>query len=127
VLIFQVEFVDIDETAAAFPSGGWMTRRDIETLIPEYGPKALAAVQKAKQDAVKRSQETGKRSNIQFAPGRRREGDDRGSQPGSAKKRYRDEDYREKTREKERDGRRRDGRPYDVDNRDRERDRRERR
>lgn len=99
-----------------------MTRRNIETLIPEYGPKALAAVQKAKQEAVKRSQEIGKRSNIQFAPSRRREGDDM----GSGKKRYRDEDYRDRARDGDRDRYKARDRQYDGD-RDRDRDRRDRR
>lgn len=115
----QVEFVDIDETATAFPSDGWMTRRGIEDLIPDYGPKALAATQKAKQEAIKRTQEVGKRSNIQFAPARRREGDDRdnGSASGSAKKRNRDDEYRDRARYRPKD------RKYEPDRRDRERNR----
>ncbi|EIW67000.1 hypothetical protein TREMEDRAFT_34326 [Tremella mesenterica DSM 1558] len=61
-----VEYVDITERASAFPSGGWLTRQDLEDQIPKYGPTALNAVQKAKQDEVRRNQETGKRSNINF-------------------------------------------------------------
>ena len=93
----QVEFVDIDERATAFPSGGWMTRRNIEDLIPDYGPQSLSATQKAKQEAVKRTQEVGKRSNIQFAPGRRRE-DER----GGPKRRSREDEARDRERERER-------------------------
>lgn len=99
-----------------------MTRRNIEDLIPDYGPKALAATQKAKQDALRRTQEVGKRSNIQFAPGRRREDGDREGSGGSAKKRSREDEYREKDRYRSKD------KKYDSDRRDRERDRdRERR
>lgn len=104
-----------------------MTRRGIEDLIPDYGPKALAATQKARQDAVKRSQEVGKRSNIQFAPGRRREGDSRegsiAGASGSAKKRGREDEHRDRgDRYRSRD------KQYEYDRRDRDRDRdRERR
>lgn len=116
-LITQVEFVDIDERATAFPSGGWTTRRDIEDLIPDYGPQALSATQKAKQEAVKRSQEVGKRSNISFAPGRRRDGDDR----GGPKKRSRDDEARDRDRDRYRPKDRR----YEADRRERDgRDRR---
>lgn len=93
-----------------------MTRRNIESLIPTYGPQALSAVQKAKQDAVKRSQEAGKRSAIQFAPGRR---DDREGSGGSAKKRSRDDEYRDRERERQRPKERR----YEDERRERERDR----
>jgi hypothetical protein len=37
----QVEFVDIDERGSAFPGGGWITRRNLETRIPTWGAKAL--------------------------------------------------------------------------------------
>lgn len=94
-----------------------MTRRGIEDLIPDYGPKALAATQKAKQEAIKRTQEVGKRSNIQFAPARRREGDDRDSASGSAKKRSREDEYRDRDRYRPKD------RKYESDRRDRERQR----
>jgi len=107
----QVEFVDIDERATAFPSGGWMTRRNIEDLIPDYGPQSLSATQKAKQEAIKRTQEVGKRSNIQFAPGRRREDERGGSNKRSREDEARDrERYRPKDRRHEPDRRDRDGR-----------------
>ena len=93
-----------------------MTRRDIEDLIPDYGPKALSATQKAKQEAIKRTQEVGKRSNIQFAPPRRREGDDRDSSSGSAKKRSREDEYRDRDRDRYRDGK------YESERRERNRD-----
>ncbi|ORY29104.1 HCNGP-like protein-domain-containing protein [Naematelia encephala] len=66
-----VEFVDIDERATAFPSSGWLTRRNLEDLIPTYGPNALSEQQKARQEARKAAQEPGKRSEIKFAPGRK--------------------------------------------------------
>ena len=95
-----------------------MTRRGIKDLIPDYGPKALAATQKAKQEAIRRTQEVGKRSNIQFAPARRREGaDDRDGASGSAKKRSREDEYRDRERYRPRD------RKYEPDRRDRERNR----
>ena len=94
-----------------------MTRRGIEDLIPDYGPKALAATQKAKQGALKRTQEVGKRSNIQFAPARRREGEDRDGSSGSAKKRSREDEYRDRERYRPRD------RKYESDRKDRERTR----
>lgn len=107
-----------------------MTRRGLEDLIPEYGPKALSATQKAKQDAVKRSQEAGKRSTIQFAPGRRRNGDQsREGSSGSAKKRTREDEYRDRDRYRPKD-RRQDYNRRDRDrdrDRERDRDRRERR
>lgn len=109
--------MDIDERATAFPSGGWVTRRSIEDLIPEYGPQSLSATQKAKQEAIKRSQEVGKRSNIQFAPGRRRE-----EERGGAKKRSREDEARDRDRDRDR------YRPKDRRHDDRrERDGRERR
>jgi len=90
-----------------------MTRHNIEDLIPDYGPQSLSATQKAKQEAIKRSQEVGKRSNIQFAPGRRRE-DER----GGPKKRSREDEARD--REIERERYRPKDRRYEVDRRDRD-------
>jgi hypothetical protein len=84
----QVDFVSIDETATAFPSGGWLTRRGISAEIPLYGPSSLQAQQKAKQEAVKRAQEVGKRSAIDFKAGKYR--DDAGSGSGSGTRRDKD-------------------------------------
>nr|XP_018258940.1 uncharacterized protein I303_08480 [Kwoniella dejecticola CBS 10117]OBR81098.1 hypothetical protein I303_08480 [Kwoniella dejecticola CBS 10117] len=63
-----VEFVSIDERSTNFPSSGWLTRRNLESLIPEYGPTSLSARQKAKEEAVKASQAVGQRRVIKFAP-----------------------------------------------------------
>lgn len=90
-----------------------MTRRHIEDLVPDYGPQSLSATQKAKQEAIKRTQEVGKRSNIQFAPGRRRE-----EERGGGKKRSREDEARE--RERERDRYRPKDRNYESDRRDRD-------
>lgn len=68
---FQVDFVQISEHSSAFPSGGWLTRRHIEAEIPFYGPAALNAQQKAKQEATRRAQEVGKRKEISFQSERR--------------------------------------------------------
>jgi hypothetical protein len=92
-----------------------MTRRSIEDLIPDYGPQALSATQKAKQEAIKRTQEVGKRSNIQFAPGRRRE-DERSGNGG--KKRSREDEARD--RERDRDRYKTKDRRYEADRRDRD-------
>ena len=125
----QVEFVDIDERASAFPAGGWLTRAALEDSIPLYGPTALAAQQKAKEDAVKRSQEAGKRSSINFQSARHRdehstrEGDrswDKGrvggrhnnSKNGTLGKRDREHD-RERDRDRDRDRHRRSGHERD--------------
>ncbi|KAI9636614.1 HCNGP-like protein-domain-containing protein [Dioszegia hungarica] len=73
-----VDFVQISEHGTQFPSAGWLTRRNLESEIPLYGPAATAAQQKAKQDAAKRAQEVGKRKEIAFKPGRAAdEGEDR--------------------------------------------------
>ncbi|KAI5451585.1 hypothetical protein NCC49_001570 [Naganishia albida] len=66
-----VEFVDIDERGSAFPGGGWITRRNLESRIPEWGPHALAAQQKAQETALLASQASGKRKNIDFTSSRK--------------------------------------------------------
>ena len=82
-----VSFVDLSERSTAFPSSdsssgtsgrngsdvsnGWLTRQGLEDQLDKYGPKVLAEEQKRKQEAVKRAQEVGKRSTIDFAPPRR--------------------------------------------------------
>ncbi|WVR09244.1 hypothetical protein IAU60_006308 [Kwoniella sp. DSM 27419] len=73
-----VEFVDIDERATAFPESGWLTRRNLESLVPTYGPRALAEAQKTKQEAVKASQASGSRREIGFAPAKHKDREDRG-------------------------------------------------
>nr|KIR44262.1 hypothetical protein I312_06551 [Cryptococcus bacillisporus CA1280] len=65
-----VEFVSIDERATAFPSTGWLTRRHLESIIPTYGPAALSAEQKRKEEAKKATQVPGARKEIGFAKGR---------------------------------------------------------
>ncbi|KAK8843509.1 hypothetical protein IAR55_007169 [Kwoniella newhampshirensis] len=100
-----VEFVSIDERATAFPSSGWLTRRRLESLIPTYGPSALSASQKVKEEAVRAAQAIGTRKEIGFAPAR-----------------HRDEKRREREKERGRDDRReKNGTSWD---RKRERDRR---
>lgn len=69
-LDLQVEFIDIDERSTLFPSKGWLTRRNLEDLIPTQGPIAMSSQQKARQEATRRAQEAGKRNEIKFAPGR---------------------------------------------------------
>jgi len=64
-----VEFVDIDERGSAYPGGGWLTRKDLETRIPVWGKRAIADAQKAAADAVTASQAPGLRSNISFTSG----------------------------------------------------------
>ncbi|WWD20950.1 hypothetical protein CI109_105428 [Kwoniella shandongensis] len=102
-----VEFVSIDERATAFPSSGWLTRRNLESLLPTYGPSALSSAQKAKEEAVRASQAIGTRKEIGFAP---------------AKHKERDEKRRERERERGRDDKReKNGASWD---RKRDRDRR---
>ncbi|KAJ9108479.1 hypothetical protein QFC20_003385 [Naganishia adeliensis] len=67
-----VEFVDIDERGSAFPGGGWITRRNLESRIPVWGAKALAAQQKAQETALQVSQSTGKRKTIDFTSSSRK-------------------------------------------------------
>jgi hypothetical protein len=123
--------VSIDETATAFPSGGWMTRRGLSAEIPLYGPSALQAQQKAKQEAVKRAQEVGKRSAIDFKAGKYR--DDAGSGSGGAR---RDKDWaagadrereRERSRQADKGGEGGKGRARARDDEPREREKRYRR
>ena len=88
-----MEFVALDERSSAFPSSGWLTRRNLESLIPSYGPKALAEQQSVKQEQVKRAQEAGKRSAIAFAPARKRDRDrdrDRDREDKEGEKRFQD-------------------------------------
>lgn len=87
----QVEFVDIDERGSAFPGGGWITHRNLESRIPIWGAKALgtrfisdfprfpadikrsvAAQQKAQETALQVSQSTGKRKTIDFTSSSRK-------------------------------------------------------
>ncbi|WVW79146.1 hypothetical protein I302_101112 [Kwoniella bestiolae CBS 10118] len=68
-----VEFVSIDERSSNFPSSGWLTRRNLEGMIPTYGPAALSSQQKAKQEAVKASQAIGQRREINFAPAKHKD------------------------------------------------------
>jgi hypothetical protein len=127
----QVEFVSIDETATAFPSGGWITRRGLSAEIPLHGPSALQAQQKAKQEAVKRAQEAGKRSAIDFKAGKYR--DDAGSGSGSGGRREKDwatgadrdrERDRERSRQGERGGEGGKGRTRTRDDEPRDREKR---
>ncbi|RSH95463.1 hypothetical protein EHS25_000555 [Saitozyma podzolica] len=126
-----VEFVSIDETATAFPSGGWITRRGLSAEIPLHGPSALQAQQKAKQEAVKRAQEAGKRSAIDFKAGKYR--DDAGSGSGSGGRREKDwatgadrdrERDRERSRQGERGGEGGKGRTRTRDDEPRDREKR---
>ncbi|WRT68822.1 uncharacterized protein IL334_005802 [Kwoniella shivajii] len=99
-----VEFVSIDERSTNFPSSGWLTRRNVESLIPTHGPSVLSAQQKAKQDVVKATQVTGQRREITFAPGKHRDREE-------GKKRDRngwekDDRDRHEYRDRERDRRR---------------------
>lgn len=105
-----VEFVDLDERATAFPGGGWLTRRNLESEISQYGPKALTAQQTAMADAVRRSQEGSKRREISFTGAR------------TSDRRERDDRDHERPRERDR----RDDR-HDRGGRDRRDDRRDRR
>jgi hypothetical protein len=125
----QVEFVSIEETATAFPSGGWLTRRNLEAEIATYGPAALQAQQKAKQDAVRRSQEAGKRSGIEFAPAKHRDRDEgarRDKEWGKDRDRHREREKRVRREEGRGDGRYdpgRNGRGERGKDRERERER----
>lgn len=106
----QVEFVSIDERATAFPSAGWITRRELESTIPTYGPAALSAEQKRKEEAVKATQVPGARKEIGFAKarysddGRKRDHHhDREGRKGDRHRDWERERYREKgERHKER-------------------------
>lgn len=80
--------MQISEHATNFPSNGWLTRRNIEAEIPLYGPAATAIQQKAKQEAITRAQEVGKRKEIAFAPGRSHQGNGSG-RDGQGRDRYR--------------------------------------
>lgn len=96
--------MDLDERATAFPSGGWLTRRGIEAEIPTYGPKALLTQQNAMAEAVRRSQESGKRREISFTSSRThgREGrDSRDSR--DSRDRERDRDHRRRREGEDRD------------------------
>jgi len=82
-----VEFVALHERATAFPSSGWLTRRNLESQIPSYGPRALAEEQRLKQESTRRTQEVGKRNEIAFAPARMRE---REREDRKGERRYKD-------------------------------------
>lgn len=110
----QIDFVSISEHTSAFPSGGWLTRRNIEAEIPLYGPAALDAQQRALADAAKRSREAeGSSRQIGFVSAKK--GDEvKSSRNGRWEERSRasreDEGYRgrdkrekERYRDKERD------------------------
>ena len=84
----QVEFVALDERATAFPSHGWLTRRHLEDTIPSIGPKALSEQQRIKQEVSRRAHEVGKRSEIAFAPARKRERER--DERGEGERRYKD-------------------------------------
>lgn len=118
----QVEFVELDETATAFPAGGWLTRRGIAEEIPLHGPKALLAQQNAMADAVRARQDRGKaaggggRREIAFAPARTQDRRVEREQRESRRDRDRDRDYGRDHRDRDRDRR---GRERDRDERDR--------
>ncbi|OXB33696.1 hypothetical protein J007_06623 [Cryptococcus neoformans] len=109
-----VEFVSIDERATAFPSTGWITRRELESTIPTYGPAALSAEQKRKEEAVKATQVPGARKEIGFAKARYsddgrkrdhhhdREGRKGGRHRDWERERYREKGERHKERRKDR-------------------------
>ncbi|KAL1411962.1 hypothetical protein Q8F55_002955 [Vanrija albida] len=116
-----VEFVELDETATAFPAAGWLTRRHIADEIPLHGPQALLAQQNAMADAVRARQDRGKggRREIAFAPART--ADRRVEREALARGRERDgsgRDYARDHRDRDRDRDRR-GRERDRDERDR--------
>lgn len=94
--------MDLEERATAFPGGGWLTRRNLEGEIPTYGPRALTAQQNAMADAVRRSQESGKRRDIAFTSARtEREGRDSGRE----RDRYDRNRDRDEHRDRDRDDR----------------------
>lgn len=66
-----VEFVDIDERASAFPSGGWITRRGLEATRREYGPRALTDAQDRMAEAARRAQKD--RKEISFTGAKTRD------------------------------------------------------
>lgn len=93
-----VEFVDIDESASAFPRAGWLTRRALEDTRGEYGPKVLLRRQDEMAEAARRAQRD--RREISFTGAKTRD-----------------------RRDRDRDGRRRDDRDRRDDRRERERER----
>lgn len=109
-----VEFVSIDERATAFPSTGWLTRRGLESTITTYGPAALSAEQKRKEEAVKATQVPGARKEIGFAKGRYsddgrrrdhhhdREGKEADRHRDRERERYRERGERHKERRRDR-------------------------
>ncbi|WVO18207.1 hypothetical protein L204_105912 [Cryptococcus depauperatus] len=109
-----VEFVSIEERATAFPLSGWLTRRNIESLIPHYGPSALSLQQKRQEETVKASKAPGKRSSIGFA--KAKHNDDELEKVRVTNQGNEHERHKERQKEK---GQRRDDRDLD-----RERDRR---
>ncbi|WWC73333.1 uncharacterized protein I206_107300 [Kwoniella pini CBS 10737] len=98
-----VEFVSIDERSTNFPSSGWLTRRNLESLIPKYGPATLATQQKAKEEAVKASQAVGQRREIKFAPPKYKDNKrDKNGHSGYERDKHNHRD-RHRDRERERD------------------------
>ncbi|WWC91467.1 uncharacterized protein L201_006413 [Kwoniella dendrophila CBS 6074] len=113
-----VEFVSIDERSTNFPSNGWLTRRNLEELIPQYGPKTLSDNQKAKQEAVKAAQAiSGGKREITFAPGKHKDEPRKRDRNGWEKDdtKYRHTGHRNKERDRDRER---------YKDRDRKRDRR---
>ena len=107
-----------------------MTRQNLESLIPKYGPKALAENQRIKQEELKRSQEIGKRSEIVFAPARQKRDRDRDRDRDERADREGERRYRDSLDKRDKVGRaiagmkgREGGRERDRD-KDRDRDRR---
>jgi U4/U6.U5 tri-snRNP-associated protein 1 len=114
----QVDFVDISERSTAFPNNGWLTRQGLESRVSKYGAKTLSAIQKERQEAVRKSQEAGKRSAIGFTTGRK----DRPSDYAAASRGYdrdrhepRKNEEREKDRERESTGHNRQDRELERD------------
>ncbi|WVQ72153.1 hypothetical protein IAR50_001698 [Cryptococcus sp. DSM 104548] len=76
-----VDFVSIYERAPAFPSpsssapsGGWLTRQNLESLIPQYGPSALSARQKERDKKSEEAKKAGTKREIVFGKGKYEDG-----------------------------------------------------
>ncbi|OCF44442.1 hypothetical protein I317_01702 [Kwoniella heveanensis CBS 569] len=67
-----VEFVSIDERATAFPTSGWLTRRNLTSplLLAKYSPRAMSEAQKRKAELAKLAQAAGARKEIGFTKGK---------------------------------------------------------
>ncbi|ODN83739.1 hypothetical protein L202_01831 [Cryptococcus amylolentus CBS 6039] len=80
-----VDFVSIDERAPSFPSpspsssssGGWLTRQNLESLIPQYGPSALTSQQKERDKKSEEAKKAGTKRGIVFGKGKYENGEGR--------------------------------------------------